>query len=159
MPYIRVGTYSIDHVKKCVMNFYEEILPPSYRFDGYKIKLTSDRYVMFFKKGVVCVSCGLEGSFFALERSVNNRVFKEYKKRDFRDFLRWEKAYQQSLKDKFQQRIDVYHFNLYAINDSGDEVLMTKDHIIPKSKGGKNHLSNYQPMCCYCNCKKDNSLG
>lgn len=25
-----------------------------------------------------------------------------------------------------------YHLNLYAINDAGEEVLMTKDHIIPK---------------------------
>lgn len=25
-----------------------------------------------------------------------------------------------------------YHLNLYAINDAGEEILMTKDHIIPK---------------------------
>ena len=31
---------------------------------------------------------------------------------------------------------------------------MTKDHIIPKSKGGKNELSNYQTMCTYCNNEK-----
>jgi 5-methylcytosine-specific restriction endonuclease McrA len=44
-----------------------------------------------------------------------------------------------------------FHFNLYAIDADGDEILMTKDHIVPKSKGGKNHLSNYQPMCVTCN--------
>lgn len=48
-----------------------------------------------------------------------------------------------------------YHMNLYAIKD-GAEVLMTKDHIVPKSKGGKNHLSNYQTMCSVCNMEKGN---
>ncbi|MEK5036270.1 HNH endonuclease [Paenibacillus sp. FSL R7-0302] len=49
-----------------------------------------------------------------------------------------------------------YHFNLYALDANGDEVLMTKDHILPKSKGGKNHIDNYDTMCCKCNFKKSN---
>lgn len=51
----------------------------------------------------------------------------------------------------------LYHFNLYGIKD-GEEVLFTKDHIIPKSKGGKNHLSNYQVMCHICNEEKGDKL-
>jgi hypothetical protein len=51
-----------------------------------------------------------------------------------------------------------YHFNLYALNDRGDEVLMTKDHILPRSKGGPDHIDNYQTMCTHCNGKKGNSL-
>lgn len=39
------------------------------------------------------------------------------------------------------------HLNLY----SDDHVLMTKDHIMPKSKGGKNHMRNYQTLCYECN--------
>jgi hypothetical protein len=39
------------------------------------------------------------------------------------------------------------HFNLYA----EDGTLMTKDHIIPKSKGGRDHVSNMQTMCTPCN--------
>jgi 5-methylcytosine-specific restriction endonuclease McrA len=50
------------------------------------------------------------------------------------------------------------HFNLYAIDKDGKEVLMTKDHIIPVSKGGEDKQSNYQPMCTFCNCKKDNKI-
>lgn len=48
----------------------------------------------------------------------------------------------------------VFHLNLYALKDDEEEVLMTKDHIIPKSKGGKDHIDNMQTMCCYCNVKK-----
>lgn len=47
-----------------------------------------------------------------------------------------------------------YHLNLYALNDRNEEILMTKDHIIAKSRGGRNHISNYQPMCVICNVAK-----
>jgi|AntRauTorckE6833_2_1112554.scaffolds.fasta_scaffold00027_22 5-methylcytosine-specific restriction endonuclease McrA len=43
--------------------------------------------------------------------------------------------------------IDIYDDNLYPLN---------VDHIIPKSKGGANHIDNYQPMCYGCNNKKGN---
>jgi hypothetical protein len=42
------------------------------------------------------------------------------------------------------------HFNLYAV-ENDRLVLMTKDHTIPKSKGGRDELSNYSTMCCVCN--------
>ena len=42
------------------------------------------------------------------------------------------------------------HFNLY----SNDGVLMTKDHILPRSKGGKDCIENMQTMCTICNSAK-----
>ena len=42
------------------------------------------------------------------------------------------------------------HFNLYA-EENGRLVLMTKDHILAKSKGGTDSLDNYQTMCATCN--------
>ena len=57
------------------------------------------------------------------------------------------------VKERYSQD-NVYHLNLYALNEDDEKVLMTKDHIIPKSKGGKNILSNYQVMCTICNVKK-----
>lgn len=50
------------------------------------------------------------------------------------------------------------HMNLYAHNERAEEVLMTKDHIIPKAHGGENILENYQPMCEPCNGKKADKL-
>ena len=47
-----------------------------------------------------------------------------------------------------------YHFNLYGINAEGKEIMLTKDHIIPKSKGGMNVLNNYQCLCEHCNSNK-----
>ena len=56
-------------------------------------------------------------------------------------------------RDNKQQR-QRYHFNLYSTNQHGHEVMMTKDHIIPKSKGGSNSMRNYQTMCRPCNAAK-----
>ena len=50
--------------------------------------------------------------------------------------------------------VERYHFNLYGIDENGEEMLFTKDHIIPKSKGGKDHLDNYNTMCSKCNNEK-----
>lgn len=44
------------------------------------------------------------------------------------------------------------HFNLYA----EDGTLITKDHIIPSSKGGRDTIDNMQTMCIDCNMKKGN---
>ena len=35
--------------------------------------------------------------------------------------------------------------------------LMTRDHILPKSKGGRDHISNMQTMCVDCNKAKGNT--
>lgn len=90
---------------------------------GYNVKRNSERYKTFKEKGTKCVTCGLEGKFFALEKHKSSKN---------------------------------PHFNLYGIDTEGNEVMMTKDHIIPKSKGGKNYIDNYQTMCSICNCKKGN---
>lgn len=60
-------------------------------------------------------------------------------------------------KEKFTDQ-STYHLNLYAVDDNGDEILMTKDHIIPRSKGGIDDISNYQTMCKLCNEAKGNKL-
>jgi len=48
------------------------------------------------------------------------------------------------------------HFQLIAINDKNEHVIFAKDHIVPRSLGGKNHIDNYQVMCYDCNNKKQN---
>lgn len=51
------------------------------------------------------------------------------------------------------------HLNLYAA-DLSDliEVLMTRDHIVPRARGGSNALENMQTMCFHCNARKGASV-
>lgn len=90
-----------------------------------KVNLTSDRYSTFMRSGTVCKECGLEGKYFALEIS-----------------------------DRDMSNRGTAHFNLYGINYLGQEILMTKDHIVPRCEGGKNNIRNYQTLCTLCNSKK-----
>jgi len=47
-----------------------------------------------------------------------------------------------------------FHLNLYGIDHLGHEVLITKDHIVPRAQKGGNNLNNYQTMCTVCNMHK-----
>lgn len=46
------------------------------------------------------------------------------------------------------------HFNVYGIDKEENEILLTKDHIYPKSKGGLDNIKNYQVLCENCNHNK-----
>lgn len=97
-------------------------------YAGKIVRMSSVRYRVFKTSGTKCVKCGIEGKYFALE------------------------------KDRYSKSERSYHFNLYAVDKGGKEILMTKDHIIPKSKGGTDHISNLQTMCANCNNAKGNKL-
>lgn len=49
---------------------------------------------------------------------------------------------------------DHYHLNLYGLNEKGEEILFTHDHIVARSLGGKDNLTNTETMCGPCNWKK-----
>jgi len=82
-----------------------------------------------FAEDVKCASCSRIGTVFYIERTRWNRGPK--RKRD-----------------------SGWHLNLYAVDSDGTEVLMTRDHIVPQSKGGPDHPDNCQTMCWYCNQRK-----
>ena len=81
----------------------------------------------------------------------------------YKDSWRYRTFYQKGLRCACCGRIGTYfklktdsknieraHFNLF----SEDGTLMTKDHIIPRSKGGPDCIENFQTMCEECNSKK-----
>jgi 5-methylcytosine-specific restriction endonuclease McrA len=50
------------------------------------------------------------------------------------------------------------HVDLAAYNEKGERIMMTLDHVIPKSKGGSNQHWNLIPACNPCNHTKANKL-
>jgi len=56
--------------------------------------------------------------------------------------------------ERFGTDLDHPHFNLYFVDRDDKVVLFTKDHIVPRSRGGRDILANYQTMCLPCNEKK-----
>lgn len=82
----------------------------------------------FYAHGTKCVHCGIEGNFFVKEKNVAS------------------------------YDTDKYVLNLYALGSNGEEILMNKDHIVPRSFGGSNVINNLQPMCAKCNIEKGNKI-
>ena len=102
----------------------------------FNLRMTSLR-LRTFKAGRECVICGLIGTTMLLEQ--------------FEDH-------------------GGPHFNLYgegvpsaifsshaATEEKSGLILLTKDHILPRSNGGKDSIQNMQTMCVICNQLKKNS--
>ena len=53
--------------------------------------------------------------------------------------------------DSHREQLTYTHLNLCAMNDKGEEVLMTCDHILARGLGGEDDLSNTQILCSPCN--------
>ena len=95
---------------------------------GKNVRLTSHRYLVWRYKGTSCAHCGFQATYIALEAHLEGC------------------------------RQNQFHFNAYGKDPEGKEIMLTKDHIIPKSKGGPDHLDNYQPLCHICNRNKGDKM-
>lgn len=99
----------------------------------FTVKVTSYRLELF-KRSPKCVSCDRVGSIWLLQA---------------------------------HHRREPPHLNLYHLGEPLEQwkrstvdglVLMTKDHIIPRSRGGPSNLTNYQTMCSICNGNKGDQM-
>lgn len=115
MTYHRHSIASIDEVLPLIGS------PEKVNINGLMVNAKSLR-LLNFKKSIICYMCGIEGSFFALEKSIKNPQ-------------------------------DNYHLNLYA-STGQEEILMTHDHVLARSLGGSNHISNTKTACAPCNWEK-----
>lgn len=87
-----------------------------------------ERLHIFAQKGRTCVSCGREGTFLIVSKEVSTKYTRKRKS------------------------VSHHHIDLYT----DDFVLMTVDHIIPRSISKDESDENKQPMCSPCNESKGN---
>lgn len=114
-----------------------------FEFDGHRISTKAQCLNLFYMKGTTCVLCGITGTFFRKERHIKTDVK--------------EGRFMLSLYAHALVQYTVPVFGNVVIRRA--EVRMTRDHIIPISKGGADNLTNLQPMCVVCNTNKDDSIG
>jgi 5-methylcytosine-specific restriction endonuclease McrA len=129
--YKRFGTFTLDEVLPFVIKRQHKnrrtLTKERKEYNGHSVKMVTECLNLFKEKGTKCVSCGVKGIFFALEKQYNHNSHRA-------------------------------QFSLYGYDSNGMEVLLTKDHIIPKAKGGKSKQSNYQVMCQKCNLEKADKM-
>jgi 5-methylcytosine-specific restriction endonuclease McrA len=129
--YHRLGILEIPLVLDAIKHHYETSNVRSKNFKlkqnvhGYMVKLNSLRLKTFSLHGTTCSCCGLQASYFAVERHQNTN-----------------------------QALDCYHLNLWGLDANGQEVMFTHDHTLARSLGGLDNITNTTTMCVNCNHQK-----
>lgn len=123
--YVRHSIVPIPDVVAAVLSVDRHHKKMKGEFNGQTVGISSLRLRTFASHGTTCVHCGLEGAHFAIERNLAD-----------------------------EKNNAPYHLNLYGINEKGEEVLFTHDHILARALGGKDVIDNTQTMCCFCNWTK-----
>ena len=137
--------------------FYEELRDKLHAGVG-KIWLDTPSYGKFLvtanssklgclKRSPMCVACEKVGSIWMLQS--HGPLAKPQTSQ--------EKFFGISSKAKQGEELRP-HLNLWAVTKSGALVMMTQDHILPRSRGGSNGQHNLQTMCTNCNSAKGDTI-
>lgn len=132
----------------------ESILPligqgkPPIKLDGHWVKASSTR-LECFRRNQRCATCHCLGSLFLLQHHVMGTT---HRTSCFIENCEW-----CAFAPHKERSNDTPHLNFYHVAKRG-LILMTQDHIMPKSRGGSNSLENLQTMCSRCNQSKGNKI-
>lgn len=97
------------------------------------VDLWEDRYEVMKRDNCTCQHCGKVGTVMLLERMMPSENNPKNIRRE-------------------------PHFNLYHLTPDNKLILLTIDHVVPKSKGGPDNIGNYQLLCEPCNRRKKDKV-
>lgn len=116
-----------------------------YEINGVVAQLVNKRTETLARDGGVCMACGHEPTHAWIEDNTTPRD----------DRGRWLK----NPPPLYQGDPFAAHLNVYCTTKEGHELLMTVDHVIPKSRGGRDRLDNFVVLCQRCNFIKGSDAG
>jgi hypothetical protein len=140
--------YSNRTLEKNYINFIKKIHP---EFFSNSFKLNPSTPVTFYN-----IEYGID-LMLQYTKTISNNNIKKYIKLILRDGCRCNNVNCNKIGTKIgvaKESHDKVSYKLYT--DDGE--MLTVDHVIPKSKGGQNNLSNYQLLCRECNFLKGNDI-
>lgn len=129
-------------------------IKPLIKFDFVINEFTKShrRLNCFSTYGYKCAKCGVLGSHYSITVGAYSPKKAEIEK----ELL--------NFKGNFDQFCEIFKVNpktklpdIHIDLICEDGLLMTIDHVKPVSKGGKDHITNLQPMCNICNTIKGNN--
>lgn len=133
----------------------EQIMPfigmdkPSIQLNGFNVKTSSTR-LECFKRQQKCTTCECRGSVWLLQSHVMVVI---HRTNCFISNCEWCCHH-----PHIKHQVEAPHLNFYHVGKHGGLMLMTQDHIIPRSRGGSNKIDNLQTMCLRCNQWKANKF-
>lgn len=148
---ITLAEYSVD-----------EILPfigagkPSKAFvtghGTFKVRMSGTR-LECFRRNLQCVWCRRTGNVFLLQS--HQKGLPKNMTLCFIENCPWCALHPRR---REAEEVAKPHFNLYHRGKNGSLLLMTQDHVIPRSKGGPDKIENLVTMCTQCNRHKGDSF-
>ncbi len=119
------------------------------------------RMECFAYKGTACVRCNIVGNVLMLDKWHNGSLHLDLYHLPVQWVCRKGHITVNPLKPDVCRQCKEMETALwlsYFEEAKGERTLITIDHILPRSRGGKDHLTNYQPMCHICNTAKGATL-
>ena len=110
----------------------------------FGVRMSSNR-LECLRRNQMCVRCGKEGTLFRLESVIRQPNMGPG-------------CYIKECPWCSLHHIETPHLNLYHVAEDGKLIMMTQDHILPKSRGGSDQIENLQTMCETCNHNKGSQL-
>jgi 5-methylcytosine-specific restriction endonuclease McrA len=145
---ITLSRYSVDEILPLIGHGKNKITLKTHH-GTFKVKTNSDR-LECFKRSQKCVTCRHNGSIFLLQSNIISSS--RSKPRCFIKDCMLCSLPQFYKNSRIEGQLDTPHLNMFSISKSGASlILMTRDHIIPRSKGGLDKIENLQTMCQFCN--------